>query len=84
MGWAKSARSDRERGIFMQMAATWLHAAALAQAESFTIPVNGNSLRSRKAPSRTISAASRCRRFRRGGLGIRVSFRSRRNFSIRI
>ena len=31
MGWAKSARSDRERGIFMQMAATWLHAAALAQ-----------------------------------------------------
>jgi hypothetical protein len=27
MGWAKSAKTDRERKIFLQMAATWLAAA---------------------------------------------------------
>jgi hypothetical protein len=28
MGWARTARSDRERAIFQQMAETWLQAAA--------------------------------------------------------
>jgi hypothetical protein len=27
MGWAKTARSDKERAIFLQMAGTWLEAA---------------------------------------------------------
>jgi hypothetical protein len=27
LGWARTARSDRERGIFLQMAQTWLEAA---------------------------------------------------------
>jgi hypothetical protein len=31
LGWAKSARSDRERRIFEQMAKTWKVAAALAE-----------------------------------------------------
>jgi hypothetical protein len=31
LGWAKTARSDRERRIFLQMAETWLEAAALAE-----------------------------------------------------
>jgi len=30
LGWAKSARTDRERHIFLGMAETWLRAAALA------------------------------------------------------
>jgi hypothetical protein len=30
MEWAKTARSDRERGIFLQMAQTWMQAATLA------------------------------------------------------
>ena len=29
MDWAKTAKSDRERAIFLQMAQTWLHAATL-------------------------------------------------------
>ena len=29
MGWAKTAKSDRERAIFIQMAQTWLDAAIL-------------------------------------------------------
>jgi hypothetical protein len=28
LGWAKTARTDRERNIFLQMAKTWLEAAA--------------------------------------------------------
>jgi hypothetical protein len=28
MDWARTARSDRERAIFLQMAETWLQAAA--------------------------------------------------------
>jgi hypothetical protein len=28
-GWAKTAKSDRERDIFLQMAQTWLEAASL-------------------------------------------------------
>jgi hypothetical protein len=32
-GWAKSAKSDREREIFLQMAQTWLEAANLAEAK---------------------------------------------------
>jgi hypothetical protein len=31
LGWAKSARSDRECRIFLQMAETWLEAAAIAE-----------------------------------------------------
>jgi hypothetical protein len=30
LGWARTARSDRERRIFLQMAETWLQAADLA------------------------------------------------------
>jgi hypothetical protein len=30
LGWAKTARTDRERNIFLQMAKTWLEAAAQA------------------------------------------------------
>lgn len=30
MGWAKTARSDQEREIFLQMARTWMQAAVLA------------------------------------------------------
>ena len=31
MGWAKTAKSDRERAIFVQMAQTWLQAAAIME-----------------------------------------------------
>ena len=31
MGWAKTARTDKERQIFVEMAGTWLRAAALAE-----------------------------------------------------
>ena len=31
LAWAKTAKSDRERGIFLQMAQTWLQAAKLAE-----------------------------------------------------
>jgi hypothetical protein len=31
MGWAKTARTDKERQIFVEMASTWLRAAALAE-----------------------------------------------------
>ena len=31
LGWAKTARSERERNIFLQMAQTWLNAAVLAE-----------------------------------------------------
>jgi len=30
LGWAKTARTDRERRIFLGMAETWLRAAAFA------------------------------------------------------
>jgi len=30
-GWAKTAKSDSERDIFLQMAQTWLEAASLAE-----------------------------------------------------
>jgi hypothetical protein len=31
MDWARTARSERERSIFVQMAQTWLHAAMLIE-----------------------------------------------------
>jgi hypothetical protein len=31
LGWAKTARGDRERRIFLQMTEAWLEAAALAE-----------------------------------------------------
>jgi hypothetical protein len=31
MGWAKTARSEREQRIFLQMAETWLRAAIAAE-----------------------------------------------------
>jgi hypothetical protein len=31
MDWARTARSERERSIFIQMAQTWLHAAMLLE-----------------------------------------------------
>ncbi len=36
MGWAKTARSDRERRIFLQMVETWLAAAAVAERKGKT------------------------------------------------
>ena len=36
MGWAKTARSDRERRIFLQMVETWLEAAAIAERKGKT------------------------------------------------
>jgi hypothetical protein len=39
MGWAKTARSDQERQIFLQMAQTWLWAAARLDGDaSFPFP----------------------------------------------
>jgi hypothetical protein len=39
MGWAKTARSDQERQIFVQMAQTWLWAAARLDGDaSFPFP----------------------------------------------
>jgi len=38
LGWAKTARTDRERRIFLGMAETWLRAATLAdQCEKKTL-----------------------------------------------
>jgi len=31
MGWAKTARADKERQIFVEMAGTWLQAASIAE-----------------------------------------------------
>ena len=36
MGWAKTARTDRERRIFLQMVETWLEAAAIAERKGKT------------------------------------------------
>ncbi|HEY1981121.1 MAG TPA: hypothetical protein VGH13_13650 [Xanthobacteraceae bacterium] len=33
LGWAKTAKSDREREIFLQMAETWIRAAILAESD---------------------------------------------------
>jgi hypothetical protein len=44
LDWAKSARSDQEREIFLQMAQTWMEAAMLASKEP--------SLSERRPPSR--------------------------------
>jgi hypothetical protein len=39
MGWAKTARSEQERQIFLQMAQTWLWAAARLDGDtSFPFP----------------------------------------------
>jgi hypothetical protein len=40
MGWAKIARTDKERQIFIEMASTWLRAAALAERHNSS-SVNG-------------------------------------------
>jgi hypothetical protein len=42
LGWAKTARSDRERRIFLQMAETWLEAAVLAERRERRQIVAGN------------------------------------------
>jgi hypothetical protein len=36
MEWAKTAKSDRERAIFLQMAQTWLQAAMLRESRHVT------------------------------------------------
>jgi hypothetical protein len=41
LGWAKSARSDRECRIFLQMAETWLEAAAIAERRGTRVPATG-------------------------------------------
>jgi|HubBroStandDraft_5_1064220.scaffolds.fasta_scaffold1068886_1 hypothetical protein len=49
MGWAKIARSDKERVSFIEMAKTWLQAAALADrsdapsGNGATLPVGSES-----------------------------------------
>jgi len=40
IGWAKTARSDQERQIFLQMAQTWLWAAARLDGNS-SRPLSG-------------------------------------------
>ncbi len=42
LGWAKSARTDRERHIFLGMAETWLRAAALADQRDKKMGFSGN------------------------------------------
>ena len=42
LGWAKSARTDRERHIFLGMAETWLRAAALADQREKKMGFSGN------------------------------------------
>jgi hypothetical protein len=42
LGWARTARSDRERRIFLQMAEAWLKAAALAEHRERRQAVAGN------------------------------------------
>jgi hypothetical protein len=38
LGWAKTAKSGKERGIFLQMADTWLRAAASLEGFSSKAP----------------------------------------------
>jgi hypothetical protein len=40
MGWAKTARSDQEQRIFLQMARTWLWAAAQSSGDT-SLPFPG-------------------------------------------
>jgi hypothetical protein len=40
MEWAKTAKSDRERDIFLQMAKTWLQAAMLTESCQRTFDVS--------------------------------------------
>jgi hypothetical protein len=47
LGWAKKARSGREREIFLQMAETWLQAATSAAIKE------GTNLGQKNAPSRS-------------------------------
>jgi hypothetical protein len=43
LGWARTARSDRERAIFLQMAQTWLEAVVRLEArQSHRINQRGN------------------------------------------
>jgi hypothetical protein len=49
MGWAKSARTDEERVTFLDMAKTWLQAAAMAERQSSA----GNGA---KPPTRSVSS----------------------------
>jgi len=42
LGWAKTARSERERQIFLQMAQTWLQAAGLAEQREGGLNVDNN------------------------------------------
>jgi hypothetical protein len=54
LGWAKTARADKERRIFLQMAETWLRAARLAEERGRRLAVAGN----RKAPPDGVKAPS--------------------------
>ena len=67
--WAKTAKSDREREIFLQMANTWLQAASCA--ERRTAPhesLNGAPLMGRTGGlSATMPLASRPQEAPRGG-----------------
>jgi hypothetical protein len=41
-GWAKTAKSDRERDVFLQMARTWLEAAIRAERREGAEPPETN------------------------------------------
>lgn len=44
LGWAKAAKSEREREIFLQMAHTWLHVAARLEGRLDSAPRDAKSL----------------------------------------
>ena len=50
MGWAKTARSEQERQIFLQMAQTWLWAAARSDGDT-TVPFPGYAKPKQAAPT---------------------------------
>ena len=46
IGWAKTARSEREQRIFLQMAETWLRAAIMAERRERTPRAKGTTVSS--------------------------------------
>ena len=55
-GWAKTAQTEKEREIFLQMAETWLRAALIAKGPRPAIPAASSShsiqARQRRQPAR--------------------------------
>jgi hypothetical protein len=70
LGWAKTARSDRERRIFLKMTEAWLEAAALAEKNGYAGVIartrrTASSNRASSACNRP-TARARCRGFKCG------------------